>query len=46
MLETQISSLEDMPDVERVLQLKSRLFPDGYDAPDWTALPERNQNDG
>ena len=46
MLETQISSLEDMPDVDRVLQLKSRLFPDGYDAPDWTALPERNQNDG
>ncbi len=46
MLETQISSLEDMPDVDRVLQLQSRLFPDGYDAPDWTALPERNQNDG
>ena len=46
MLETQISSLEDMPDVERVLQLQSRLFPDGYDAPDWSALPERNQNDG
>ena len=41
-----ISSLEDMPDVDRVLQLQSRLFPDGYDAPDWTALPERNQNDG
>ena len=46
MLETRISSLEDMPDVDRVLQLQSRLFPDGYDAPDWTALPERNQNDG
>ena len=46
MLESQISSLEDMPDVESVLQLKSRLFPDGYDAPDWSALPERNQNDG
>ena len=46
MLESQISSLEDMPDVESVLQLQSRLFPDGYDAPDWSALPERNQNDG
>lgn len=46
MLETRIPSLEDMPDVDRVLQLQSRLFPDGYDAPDWSALPERNQNDG
>lgn len=38
MLELRLDDLSRMPDVERVLQLQRRLFPDSYDAPDWSAL--------
>jgi len=46
MQDLNLTSLEEMPSVEQVLELQKQIFPGGYSNPQWTALPERNNEHG